>query len=298
MAILQRRTDQVIDANGDPLVNASIYIGEHGQDPEANPITIYSDSDFSTSLTNPQNTDSQGRFENDIYTNQNYSYIIKDSDDVVFEGPKNRQIQDIVQYNNADYLSTFFTVELAANSYEISSTFNAVPASGVYLLTFPTTNTGASTLKFNGLSTNYPIEFNETALEAGAIKTTGAVTAYWDGSTFELSEVVTTEDWHDVDATGEPAFENSWVNFESNNPVASFKKLDGVVFIKGTVKDGSAADDDMFTLPESYRPDEKRAIVSVSQSGICTITVDTDGTVKAGSGGSTTWTHINISYAL
>ena len=62
------------------------------------------------------------------------------------------------------------------------------------------------------------------------------------------------EDWHEVGATDEPAFQNSWANYALGDATAAFLKLpSGVVFIKGSIKSGSTGTT-VFTLPAGYRP--------------------------------------------
>ena len=61
--------------------------------------------------------------------------------------------------------------------------------------------------------------------------------------------------WHEIDATDEPAFENSWVNYGGGTyDTAAFRiDAEGWVHLKGLVKSGTSATT-MFTLPEGYRP--------------------------------------------
>ncbi len=62
------------------------------------------------------------------------------------------------------------------------------------------------------------------------------------------------ENWHIVGGTGEPAFENSWVNFGSDEPVLKFKKdAYGWIHIEGTIKSGVVGIR-IFTLPAGYIP--------------------------------------------
>ena len=98
-------------------------------------------------------------------------------------------------------------------------------------------------------------------------------------------------DWHLVGETGEPAFQNGWVNYGSANFLeARFRKINGVVQVEGLVKNGTiAGQDPIFTLPEGYRP-YARVIK-------CTITYNnTDGRLDIASdgrinpvAGSNTW---------
>jgi microcystin-dependent protein len=63
------------------------------------------------------------------------------------------------------------------------------------------------------------------------------------------------ETWHQVGAAGEPAFQNSWVNFDvaTMSPVGFKKFPDGRVRLRGQVKTGTAGLV-IFTLPAGYRP--------------------------------------------
>lgn len=92
MPIVLRQTDQVIDQNGDPVVNGYFYVGTFGTDPIANPITIYGDPDLQVPVANPQRTDTRGRLVNDVYIpGTQYSYVIQNSLGTIIEGPKDRQ---------------------------------------------------------------------------------------------------------------------------------------------------------------------------------------------------------------
>lgn len=62
------------------------------------------------------------------------------------------------------------------------------------------------------------------------------------------------EAFHEVGASGQPAFENGWTNFGANlyDTAAFYKDPLGIVHLKGTVKDGVIGS--IFTLPVGYRP--------------------------------------------
>jgi hypothetical protein len=64
------------------------------------------------------------------------------------------------------------------------------------------------------------------------------------------------EAFHEVGATGEPGFQNSWHNFpqEPGNPVTVgfYKDQEGVVHLKGRAEGG--APETIFQLPPGYRP--------------------------------------------
>ena len=79
----------------------------------------------------------------------------------------------------------------------------------------------------------------------------------------------TPEPMHWIGATGEPAFVNGWVHFDTgtgtpdtSNPVhrnAGFYKDRGRVYLQGVVKNGTA--NAAFTLPVGYRPLNERAFI-------------------------------------
>ena len=74
------------------------------------------------------------------------------------------------------------------------------------------------------------------------------------------------EDWHEVGESGEPAFENSWVNYGSGFESAGFYKDPfGRVHLKGLVKTGTVGVA-MFTLPSGYRP-SATVLFSVHSNG-------------------------------
>lgn len=73
------------------------------------------------------------------------------------------------------------------------------------------------------------------------------------------------ENWHMVGGTGEPAFDNSWVNFGAPEPVLKFKKdVFGWIHIEGTVKSG-APGLCIFTLPTGYLPLSNKRFVMLIQ---------------------------------
>lgn len=70
---------------------------------------------------------------------------------------------------------------------------------------------------------------------------------------------LTLEPWHIVGGSGEPPFQNGWVNYDTTHPVAAFRKLpDGTVQVEGLVAGGTVSNGSttatIFTLPGGYRP--------------------------------------------
>ncbi len=58
--------------------------------------------------------------------------------------------------------------------------------------------------------------------------------------------------WHAVGGSGEPAFQNGWVNY-GQRPAMFYKDAAGVVHLTGLVKSGTIGTT-AFTLPAGYRP--------------------------------------------
>lgn len=95
--------------------------------------------------------------------------------------------------------------------------------------------------------------------------------------------------WHNVGATGEPVFENSWVNFGAAHQVARFiKDASGVVQIQGRIKDGTIGLD-AFTLPVGYRPDADLVFATSSNGAFGKLVVRSDGTVDTVAGNNTSY---------
>lgn len=92
------------------------------------------------------------------------------------------------------------------------------------------------------------------------------------------------EDWHYVGDTGEPAFENSWVNNSAISANLAFRiRESDILDIQGAVKNGT--DNTVFTLPAGYRPSGNVSIPctiydsgGTHQAGL--LTIDTGGVVK------------------
>lgn len=80
-AVIDEHT-QFVDSSGAPIVNGYIYIGTRNLDPKLNTITIYSDRDLTTTISNPQRTDADGRAENKIWVPERYSIKVEDSNNV------------------------------------------------------------------------------------------------------------------------------------------------------------------------------------------------------------------------
>jgi len=106
------------------------------------------------------------------------------------------------------------------------------------------------------------------------------------------------EVWHEVGATSEPAFTNSWVNLGGGSATAAFKKdVGGNVHIKGLVKSGVVgAGTPIFTLPAGYRPGATLIFAVVTNPNtIGVVNVLTTGAVEVAAGSNVAVT-INITF--
>lgn len=76
------------EKNGKPIVGGKVYYGVANQDPKTNLITIFSDSNLTVPITNPQLLDGQGRLSSAVYVGVNqYSFQVDDNLD-------NQQLSD------------------------------------------------------------------------------------------------------------------------------------------------------------------------------------------------------------
>ena len=99
----------------------------------------------------------------------------------------------------------------------------------------------------------------------------------------EANNEFTLEARNYVGTTGQPTFQNSWVNYGSGFAnVAYYKNSDGLVFLEGMVKSG-ANSTTVFTLPTGYIPSNNMLFNSYSGTHSFVndqIEIDTSGNVS------------------
>jgi len=93
----------------------------------------------------------------------------------------------------------------------------------------------------------------------------GALAGSYPNPTFAPIEA-----WHEVGATGQPAFQNGWTNFGGGYSTMAFAKDSaGFVHLKGTMSAGTFSVP-AFTLPAGYRP---------AQNQVLGVAIERDATV-------------------
>jgi hypothetical protein len=88
--------------------------------------------------------------------------------------------------------------------------------------------------------------------------------------------------WIEVGSGGTaPAFQNSWVNYDTSYNSCAFRKdANGFVWLKGLIKSGSiGVSSACFTLPAGYRPQKRELMVNITNTAIGRLDVDVDGKV-------------------
>ena len=108
--------------------------------------------------------------------------------------------------------------------------------------------------------------------------------------------------WHYVGDTGEPAFENSWVNFGANGlqDARFMKDAAGTVHIEGVIKDGTLPEA-AFTLPVGYQPAYRVIYNQITNGGVGRVDIyekghgSQDGEVYIANGDNT-WISIAVSF--
>lgn len=139
-------------------------------------------------------------------------------------------------------------------------------------------SSGSAVVYLNG-TTDYVEVYGyfPTATQAVAPGSGTFLTASLVGS----SVGVIPEPWHIVGASGEPAFQNSWVarTSEGQPTPAFYKDPNSVVRLRGTIQTGTNAA--IFTLPVGYRPSGLLSVVGKfwngTTAGACTYTITSGG---------------------
>ncbi len=95
---------------------------------------------------------------------------------------------------------------------------------------------------------------------------------------YEPISIIINDPWHYVGGTGEPIFENSWVNYGDPFRTACFFKDGNKVEIRGMVKSGTLTLG-AFTLPVGYRPSKSEYLSTNSNGAYGSILINPTGAV-------------------
>lgn len=124
---------------------------------------------------------------------------------------------------------------------------------------------------------SYGVKYIGTKAEAANIRTQGD-----DGP------------WHEIGASGEPAFQNSWVNYGGSWATAAFfKDRLGVVHLKGLVKNGTVGST-IFTLPSGYHTTNGHELFyAISYGAVCRVDVFYDSGAVYMRSGANNWVSLS-----
>lgn len=182
-ASLDENTQYIDEATGELLSNGYIYIGQDGLDAKLNPISIYSDRNLTTTLSNPQRIGPDGRALNKIWIPGKYSMKVENNRKV--QKLNDLSLGEITQEGNTILTNVQGTNSITADAVQ---TISELSANQVYVFTAVNTNTGAVTLTID-LITTYPIKKrHDIDLQAGDIEANQVVAVIWNAtdSVFEL----------------------------------------------------------------------------------------------------------------
>lgn len=167
------------------IVNGYIYIGVQNQDPTilANQITIYSDRDLTTPISNPQRTGSDGRSVNKIWVPGKYSMTVKNENLI-------QKLNDLDRGESPATGITNLTNVAGANTItaDASPTITALVDKEIYNFTSIGTNTGAVTLAIDLVAAKSVLKYHDQPLVAGDIEINQNVAVQWNatGDHFQL----------------------------------------------------------------------------------------------------------------
>ena len=108
-----------------------------------------------------------------------------------------------------------------------------------------------------------------------------------------LIEVLETEDWHDLDATGEPALASDWVNAGGSHQDSRFRKTAfEVCYLEGAVTSATETPPStIYTLPIDYRPASDLRFPVIVGTGQQVLIVRSTGVVEIQGGTLTNPVH-------
>lgn len=177
----------------------------------------------------------------------------------------------------SEWMTAFatYTLDAGVHKLEVSSNDKVIASSSNDVrISFSTTS---DSLRFSGISSSDLFE----QLDARLIPLEGAA-------------------WTDVVGAGgaDPAFKNSWVSFDTARKLR-YRLRDGYLQVSGAVKSGTTASAIITTFTDAaHQPAGNRFQVSYGSTGIAAVLLDTSGNLNLFSGGSTTFTYLDVQFPL
>lgn len=109
----------------------------------------------------------------------------------------------------------------------------------------------------------------------------------WETVWMDVGGIANIPAWNEVGASGQPAFQNAWVNFAPTSTPMRFRREDdfSVTRLSGIVKSGTV-NATIFILPSGYRPQYDISLPVISNSALARIVVTAAGAVSLATGGS------------
>lgn len=185
-AQINENTQFIDETTNTPINNGYIYIGADGLDAKLNLITIYSDRDLTTVLSNPQRTGSDGRTSNKIFIPGRYSMKVENSANVSKLNDLN--LGELAQTGNTILDNVLGTDAVTADA---SPTITTLVNNQVYIFTAANTNTGAMTLTIDATATLAIVKNHDIALVAGDVEADQTIIVVYNetDTVFELTSM-------------------------------------------------------------------------------------------------------------
>jgi microcystin-dependent protein len=205
-----------------------------------------------TSATGTYTTVAAGIYKNGVQMSQNYSEPA-----IISLGAAT--ISDKFQCVAGDYFELYVLCSQATTLWQgVPANYLAVSLLGTG--PGPQGPRGTNWFTYAGAGTPAAGTFtgeldNDMAVRASDGEVFRRIAGAWTDQNWKQSTGQATMDvWHNVGATGEPAFQSGWGNYGAPYSFAQFRKYpDGTVRIRGLINSGSSSAT-IFTLPPGYRP--------------------------------------------
>lgn len=224
------------DSNGLPLVDGLVYIGKSGLEPIGNLVTIYADSDFQTTINNPQTLNSLGIAENKIYIDGGHSLRVENSLGVQHTLDLNagREITSGI----SPLINVEGTDTITAND---STGITSYIDKQIYSFTGVNINPGAMTLNIDNVGARDLVTAAFSSVGAGDVQISTIVNAQYnkEEDRFEWTNgptdaALTVKMWGGTIAT----IPNGWVHLDGTNGTYDLRNK----FPRGSNTDTGTAD--------------------------------------------------------